>query len=542
MQPCPTPSNARSATEAERAAGTAGAPPEDPEHGRKRTAAAGLQRFARPRARAAAAAANPERGRVVRRGSPRRPCGTRPKSTGDPSPALRHAAEVAPGGAPGEATVESRPMPARILLVEDRESLRRMIAHALESQGHEVTSVADGEAGIAALDDRDFDLLLSDLKLPGCSGLDVLAAARRLRPALPVVVMTAYGTVSAAVEAMKLGAADFLEKPVDLGELERLVGSLAGAATGDGVFTTPAGIEIVGRHPRLRAALRLLERVAPTDSTVLLTGASGTGKELFARAVHELSPRAGGPFVALNCAAIPRELLENELFGHEKGAFTGAHRRQEGRFETARGGTLFLDEIGDLDLAVQSKVLRVLEERTFERVGGGATLKADVRLVAATNQDLATRVEAGLFRRDLYFRLEVFPLELPSLAERASDVPLLAERLLARIAARLGRPAPRLQPDAEALLAAAPWPGNVRQLANLLERGVVVIDRPVWSAADLSVLLGPEVGGEVDAVRDALRRSAGDKKRAAELLGVSYRTLQRRVRELDLEGFPKYRD
>jgi DNA-binding NtrC family response regulator len=291
----------------------------------------------------------------------------------------------------------------------------------------------------------------------------------------------------------------------------------------------------------MRAALHLLRRVAPTDSTVLLTGASGTGKELFARSVHELSPRAAGPFVAVNCAAIPRELLENELFGHEKGAFTGAHRRQAGRFELAHGGTLFLDEIGDLDLAVQSKVLRVLEERTFERVGGGSTLRADVRLVAATNQDLAALAAAGLFRRDLFFRLEVFPVELPALSERASDIPLLAEHLLGRIALRLGRAAPRLQAEAEAVLAAQPWPGNVRQLANVLERGVVVLDRPLWTAADLVSVLGPMPGGEAEAVRDALRRAAGDKKRAAELLGVSYRTLQRRVRDLDLEGFPKYR-
>ncbi len=433
-------------------------------------------------------------------------------------------------------------MPARILLVEDRESLRRMIALALEGQGHQVTAAADGEAGIAALEAAEFDLLLSDLKLPGCSGLDVLAAARRLRPGLPVVVMTAYGTVAAAVEAMKLGAADFLEKPVDLDELDRLVGALAGGKPPSDVFTTPAGTQIVGRHPRIRAVLRLLERVAPTESTVLLTGASGTGKELFARAVHELSPRAAGPFVAVNCAAIPRELLENELFGHERGAFTGAHRREKGRFELAHGGTLFLDEIGDLDPAVQSKVLRVLEERTFERVGGGATLRAEVRLVAATNQDLATRSEAGLFRRDLFFRLEVFPVELPALSERASDIPLLADHLLGRIAARLGRPAPRLEARAAALLAAQPWPGNVRQLANLLERGVVVIDRPRWTAADLATLLAPQPGSEAETVRDALRRSAGDKRQAAALLGVSLRTLQRRVRELDLEGFPEYRD
>jgi DNA-binding NtrC family response regulator len=305
---------------------------------------------------------------------------------------------------------------------------------------------------------------------------------------------------------------------------------------------------IVGRHPRLRAALRLLERVAPTETTVLLTGESGTGKELFARALHALSPRAAGPFVAVNCAAIPESLVESELFGHERGAFTGADRRRAGRFEQARGGTLFLDEIGELPLAVQAKVLRVLDGGGFERVGGGAPLVADARLVAATNRDLAARVAAGEFRTDLLYRLEIFPIALPSLAERRDDVPLLVEHLLARLSERHAAAPPR--PTAEAIerLAARPWPGNVRQLANVLERAVILHAGERLDAAAVDALLGgageASSGGrsERDRLRAALVAAGGDKRRAAEALGLSYRALLSRVRAHDLEGYPKYRD
>ncbi len=456
----------------------------------------------------------------------------------------------------------------RILIVEDRDSLRRMLREAMTGEGWEAETAADGEAAITRLAAAPFDLVLTDLKLPGASGLDVLAAARAAQPDLPVVVITGYGTVKTAVEAMKLGAWDFLEKPVEIEELFRLADAATGGgrggeeAGGDGAIclAPPGAPPIVGRHPRLRAAVRLLERVAPTASTVLLTGESGTGKELFARALHALSPRRSGPFVAVNCAAIPEQLLENELFGHERGAFTGADRRRPGRFEVAAGGTLLLDEVGELSPGVQAKVLRVLEERTFERVGGGRTEHADVRLVAATNRDLGDMVAAGSFRSDLFFRLEVFPIELPPLRERAADVPDLARHLVSRIAERLGTAPPRLAPDALALLAGRPWPGNVRELANVLERALILCEGGVLSAAGLAPALPPggegasadeagESGGGADAagaadretVRRALVAAGGDKRRAAESLGVSYRTLQRRVKEHDLEGVPRYR-
>jgi DNA-binding NtrC family response regulator len=432
----------------------------------------------------------------------------------------------------------------RILIVEDRDSLRRMLEAALGQEGYEVATAADGQAGIRMLSERPFDFVLTDLKLPDVSGLRVLEASRAAQPRVPVVVLTGYGTVGTAVEAMKLGAYDFLEKPLELDDLSRLIEQALGERDEGAVFRVPGAPPIVGAHPRFRTALRLLQKVGPRESNVLLTGESGTGKELFARAIHALSPRRQGPCVALNCAAIPESLLENELFGHEKGAFTGADRRQPGRVELAEGGTLFLDEIGELPSGVQGKMLRVLEERTYERVGGGRTLRADIRLVAATNRDLAAMVEAGEFRADLFFRLNVFPIELPPLKERAGDIPLLARHLLEEIARRHhAEPPPRIEEAALELLAAQPWPGNVRELANVLERAVILAEGPSLGAADLRPLLRPLVApSERERMKEALVEADGDKRRAADILGMSYRALLRKVKEHDLEGVPRYRE
>ncbi|MDX1382517.1 MAG: sigma-54 dependent transcriptional regulator [Thermoanaerobaculia bacterium] len=431
--------------------------------------------------------------------------------------------------------------PPRLLVVEDRDSLRRLLRKALEEDGYLVDVASDGVEGIALAERNEYELVLTDLRLPGASGLEVLRGVKEARPSSPVVVFTAFGSVETAVEAMKMGAADFLEKPVEIDQIRELVkGWVTRSGSEDRIL--PDGTRVVGRHPRVRAALRLLERVAATDTTVLLLGESGTGKELFARGLHQMSARAEGPFVAVNCAAIPETLIENELFGHERGAFTGANRREKGRFEVAAGGTLLLDEIGELPLAVQGKVLRVLEERSFERVGSSAPLRADVRLVAATNRDLAAMVAAGEFRSDLFFRLEVFPIEIPALRDRASDVPHLARHLLRSLAERHRRSDPGLTPEAERVLQAQPWPGNVRQLSNVLERALILNEGGSISASEVEDILAPAAAEDEErAVRDALVRADGDKREAASLLGVSYRTLQRRIKAFDLEGFPKYR-
>jgi DNA-binding NtrC family response regulator len=473
-------------------------------------------------------------------------------------------------------TVAGASSAALLLIVEDRDSLRRMLERALTGDGHRVVAVGDVAAARHALQTASFDLVLTDLRLPDGSGLDVLAASRERLPAPPLVVLTGYGSVETAVGAMKQGAVDFLEKPVELPTLLALVAlhlrgrrsSVASAIVenaspaepeslpshegaggappaADASWAVPGGPLLVGSAPSFRAACRLLQRVAPMATTVLLSGESGTGKELFARAVHALSPRRSGPFVALNCAAIPDALLENELFGHEKGSFTGADRRQPGRFEQAHGGTLFLDEVGELAPGVQGKVLRVLEEHAFERVGGSATVRVDVRLVAATNRNLEEMVAAGRFRSDLFFRLNVFPIVLPPLRERPGDLPALARHLVTMLAARHGVAVPEIDTGVLSLLAAHGWPGNVRELANVLERAVIIHDGRRLVAADVSPYLSPPptvvADDEPARLRAALAATAGDKLQAAASLGLSYRTLQRRIKEYDLEGFPKYR-
>jgi len=451
-------------------------------------------------------------------------------------------------------------MAAEILLVEDRESLRSMLAETLAGEGYGVEAVATGDEAVRRLGEgRRYALVLTDLKLPGADGLAVLEAAIANDAALPVVLLTGYGTVETAVTAMKRGAADFLGKPVDVDLLLLLVKRhVEGrrSAVARTLLAEEAGLagmpRILGGAPALADALERLRKAAASDVTVLLTGESGTGKELFARALHALSPRRSGPFVAVNVAVLPEGLVENELFGHDRGAYTGASERRAGRFELADGGTLFLDEIGELSLGVQTKLLRVVEERTFLRVGGTVPLTVDVRLVAATNSDLAARMRAGAFREDLFYRLDAFPVRLPPLRARREDVAVLAREFARSCGERARGRAFDLSPAAIERLAAWDWPGNVRELRNVVERAVLLAPGPVIRPVD--VVLGspgeeavslPSLegsleetaerwkrAGEAARIRRALEEAAGDRAAAAELLGVPLRRLVQRMRDL----------
>src|SRR5271156_3249072 len=371
-----------------------------------------------------------------------------------------------------------------ILLVEDKAELRAMLRKALERAGYAVEEAADGNAAIDKVRSRRYLAVLTDLKLPGHSGLDVLREARRAEPTLPVILVTAYGSVEEAVTAMKEGAFDFLQKPVDLDHLKLLVQRAAQQQEMlrenlllREEFALRYGFpRIIGEHASIREVSQQVQRVAVTDSTALLLGESGTGKELFARAVHHLSPRRDQAFVALNCAAIPETLVENELFGHERGAFTGAANRKVGKMDLAHRGTLFLDEMGDLPLAIQAKLLRVLEERRFERVGGTQFVDVDVRIVVATNRDLQKLVEQRLFREDLYFRISAVPMTIPPLRERGEDVLLLANHFLEKFSREFAKPGLRFSEQASERVLAYEWPGNIRELQNAVERAVILAD------------------------------------------------------------------
>jgi DNA-binding NtrC family response regulator len=453
-----------------------------------------------------------------------------------------------------------------VLLVEDKDSLRAMLRHALEAQGHAVLEARDEAEAVQQLHDARPAVVLTDLKLPNGDGFGVLRAAKELDPELQVVVMTAYGSIQDAVTAMREGAMDFLAKPVDPDHLllmvERAISQRRMLA--DYILLKEEAAErrgaprIIGDDPKLRHVLQQLHRAAATDATVLLEGESGTGKELFARGLHALSPRADGPFVAINCAAIPDTLLETELFGHEKGAFTGAVARKPGRFEMAHRGTLFLDEIGDLPIALQAKILRALEEKRFERVGGTQSLLVDVRVVAATNRNLKQRVAEREFREDLYFRLSVFPIQIPPLRERTQDVVILARHFVDRFCRDLNKKTLALTPAAFDELQAYSWPGNVRELQNCIERAVILCDADAihprhlnlsfrqpasaqppaspWEQIDLSGTMNEalrRVTTEVERrkIDQALRDTAGNKQRAAEVLQISYKTLLQKLKE-----------
>ncbi len=448
---------------------------------------------------------------------------------------------------------------SRILIVDDEPSIRRVLAAHLRRDGYEVDAAENGADAIARLETGPYQLVVTDLKMPEIGGLELLAWCRAELPELPVIIITAHGTVHSAVEALKLGAHDYVTKPFDLAELRNVVGKALAlrAKAGSGTHTDPRGrFELIGRAHGMRQVYTLIAKVAASPSTVLLQGESGTGKELVARALHEQSRRSAKPFIQVNCGAIPTNLFESELFGHEKGAFTGAVSAKPGRFELADGGTLFLDEISELPKDMQVKLLRVLQERRFERVGGLRTLEVDVRVVAATNLKLDQEVAAGRFREDLFYRLNVVPITIPPLRERPEDIPLLAAHFLARFNQRLGKNLGGVTPQALELLSTWHWPGNVRELENVMERAVLLADGELLGPDDmhgvgaspppLSSHDEPEqldlkeyvrihvARLERSRIQRALEAARGNVTHAARHLGISRKSLQTKMKAYGL--------
>ena len=448
-------------------------------------------------------------------------------------------------------------MQATVLIVEDDPSLREALCDTLELAGYPVVAAKDGPAALEVLDREAISIVVSDVQMPDMDGHSLLKRIRSRNPELPVVLMTAYGTVQKAVDAMRSGAADYLLKPFDADVLVDMVGRYCPQqAADDG--------QVVAEDRRTRELLALAARVARTDATVMVTGESGTGKEVFARYIHDNSTRRNGPFVAINCAAIPENMLEAVLFGYEKGAFTGAYQARAGKFEQAQGGTLLLDEISEMDLGLQAKLLRVLQEREVERLGGRDIIALDVRVIATSNRVMREEVAAGRFREDLFYRLNVFPLHLAPLRERPRDILPIAQRLIERHCPP-GMALPSLCPNAERLLLAHPWPGNVRELENVLQRAIILMSGDCIEACDLHFELGGpgvanteiaftarvgeplrEVGGErLDAdlksreqelILEALAAGNGSRKLAAERLGISPRTLRYKLARLREQG------
>jgi two-component system, NtrC family, response regulator AtoC len=448
---------------------------------------------------------------------------------------------------------------ANILIVEDEPRMRRLLEISLGEDGHSVNAVEDAETGLKALRKGDYALVLTDLKLPGMSGLEFLHEARQTNGGIPVIVMTAYGSVENAVEAMKAGASDYVLKPFTMAEMKLVVNkeldvqqvreenrSLREALGKRYHFQN-----IVARSRKMQEVLALVQRVAPTNSTVLIGGESGVGKDLIARAIHENSRRASGPFIKVNSTAIPDTLFESELFGFEKGAFTGAVASKPGKFELANKGTLFLDEIGDVPAPTQVKLLRVLQEKEFERLGGTKTLKVDVRLIAATNRDLRAALEQGTFREDLYYRLNVVPVDIPPLREHKEDIPDLVEHFLSRFSQEHEREITGISPEALKMLMEYHWPGNIRQLENTIERAVALCSGPAIVEKDIHLDSAPGRASassgnsflpegmtleqwEDEMIREALRRAGGNKSQAARLLGLSRNALRYRLSKLGM--------
>ena len=465
--------------------------------------------------------------------------------------------------------VPGSPHMAKVLVIDDEANLRKVLAALLRRDGYDVTIAEDGEMGLAEFQKNGADAVITDLVMPKVGGMEVLKAINGADPEVPVIIITAHGTVDSAVEAIKLGAFDYVTKPFDQSELSNVLAkairtheSARRNARGETGRRT-----LVGESPQMQDVMRIIDKVADTPSTVLITGESGTGKELIATALHEGSSRRDKAFIRINCAAIPRELIESELFGYERGAFTGAVTSKPGRFELADGGTLFLDEIGEIPVEMQVKLLRALQESEFERVGGIKTTRVDVRLIAATNRDLNTEIEAGRFRKDLYYRLAVVPINLPPLRERPSDIPTLVRHFVDKYNHRLNKRIEGMTDEALALVQAYAWPGNIRELENLIERTLLFADGPLINAADLpqhlrtpgaTPLPAPAPGlpgalpvpagetGLKDIVRQrsaelekeiitrALEETGGNVTRAAKLLQISRKSLQTKMKEFSL--------
>jgi two-component system nitrogen regulation response regulator NtrX len=443
---------------------------------------------------------------------------------------------------------------ARVLIVDDEAGIRSSLAGILGDEGFATDSCEDGDAALGRLaEDGPPDLLLLDIAMPGRDGVEILEEVRSRWPELPVVMMSGHGTVETAVRTTRLGAFDFIEKPLSI---DKLLLTIEHALERSRLERENARLraqavqarEIIGESESIRQLKRQIERVAPSDGRVLITGENGTGKELVARQIHLRSKRANGPFVEVNCAAIPEDLIESELFGHEKGAFTGAVARKRGRFELADGGTIFLDEVADMSLMTQAKVLRMLQEQTFERVGGTESIRVDVRVIAATNRDLAEEIAAGRYREDLYYRLNVLPFRVPSLRERSEDIPILARAFIAEFCAAAGTPRKELTPGAEQRLMRQTWPGNVRELRNLMERLVIMTPGERIDAADLPEPARAVVrsGGASDTLSEArrsferefltarLRENDWNVSRTAEAVGLARESLSRKIKSLKL--------
>jgi len=459
----------------------------------------------------------------------------------------------------------------QILIIDDEANLRRVLAAQLGREGYEVHTAEDGEKGLALLREHHIDLVISDLRMPKVDGMEVLRQALQMDPNLPVVIITAHGTVDNAVEALKTGAFDYITKPFDQNEVKAIVRkALRTRDLAAAEYTveadesqTPARYGIIGESKPIQEIYAVIERVADTPTTVLITGESGTGKELVARALHENSSRRDKPFIRVNCAAIPRDLMESELFGYERGAFTGAVSSKPGRFELANGGTLFLDEIGEISVEMQVKLLRVLQESEFERVGGIKTIRVDVRLVASTNRDLRKEIAAGGFREDLFYRLNVVPIHLPSLRDRREDIPRLAQHFITKFNARLHKNVESVEKDALDRLCSYQWQGNIRELENVTERAVLFCDGPRILLGDLPpevrgasatatptppIAIDPSTGIdglkeqvkaarariERDLILRALEQTTYNVTHAARMLKISRKGLQLKMKELGL--------